>query len=162
MVSVRKKKNDLWHKIAGSQNSSERIQWLVVSSHLKILYSHIGSFPQVGVKIKNIWSHQPVNQIHDRNHIRSMYVQPIYLSCTTKKRANENIGRTKNLRPHGFIMKQLEKYQHGDFFVGISECLSGPWSWQGEENATLGQPITMGSGQLPIQKKHTSRDSYGK
>ena len=30
--------------------------WLVVSSHLKNI-SQIGSFPQVGVKIKNIWNH---------------------------------------------------------------------------------------------------------
>ena len=32
--------------------------WLVVSTHLKNI-SQIGSFPQVGVKIKNIWNHQP-------------------------------------------------------------------------------------------------------
>ena len=30
--------------------------WLVVSTHLKNI-SQIGSFPQVGVKIKNIWNH---------------------------------------------------------------------------------------------------------
>ena len=33
--------------------------WLVVSTHLKNI-SQIGSFPQVGVKIKTIWNHQPV------------------------------------------------------------------------------------------------------
>ena len=30
--------------------------WLVVSTHLKNI-SQVGSFPQVGVKIKNIWNH---------------------------------------------------------------------------------------------------------
>ncbi len=30
--------------------------WLVVSTHLKNI-SQIGSFPQVGVKIKNAWNH---------------------------------------------------------------------------------------------------------
>ena len=30
--------------------------WLVVSTHLKNI-SQIRSFPQVGVKIKNIWNH---------------------------------------------------------------------------------------------------------
>ncbi len=30
----------------------------MVSSHLKNI-SQIGSFPQVGVKIKNIWNHNP-------------------------------------------------------------------------------------------------------
>ena len=33
--------------------------WLVVSTHLKNI-SQIGSFPQVGVKIKNIWNHHTV------------------------------------------------------------------------------------------------------
>ena len=33
--------------------------WLVVSTHLKNI-SHIGSFPQVGVKIKNLWNHHLV------------------------------------------------------------------------------------------------------
>ncbi len=33
--------------------------WLVVSTHLKNI-SQIGSFPQVGVKIKNIWNHHLV------------------------------------------------------------------------------------------------------
>ena len=32
--------------------------WLVVSTHLKSI-SQMGSFPQVGVKIKNIWNHHP-------------------------------------------------------------------------------------------------------
>ena len=33
--------------------------WLAVSTHLKNI-SQIGSFPQIGVKIKNIWNHHPV------------------------------------------------------------------------------------------------------
>ena len=32
--------------------------WLVVSTHLKNI-RQIGSFPQVGVEMKNIWNHQP-------------------------------------------------------------------------------------------------------
>ena len=32
--------------------------WLVVSTHLKNI-SQNGNLPQVGVKIKNIWNHQP-------------------------------------------------------------------------------------------------------
>ena len=32
--------------------------WLVVSTHLKNI-SQIGSFPQVGMKITNIWNHHP-------------------------------------------------------------------------------------------------------
>ena len=35
------------------------IFWLVVSTHLKNI-SQILNLPQVGVKIKNIWNHQPV------------------------------------------------------------------------------------------------------
>ena len=37
-----------------------QLSWLVVSTPLKI-FSQIGSFPQVGMKIKNIWNHQPVS-----------------------------------------------------------------------------------------------------
>ena len=36
--------------------------WLVVSTHLKNI-SQIGSFPQVGVKIKNIWNHHLENNV---------------------------------------------------------------------------------------------------
>ena len=38
--------------------------WLVVSTHLKNI-SQIGSFPQVGVKIKNIWNHHLDNICKD-------------------------------------------------------------------------------------------------
>ena len=36
--------------------------WLVVSTHLKNI-SQIGSFPQVGVKMKNIWNHHLDNDM---------------------------------------------------------------------------------------------------
>ena len=41
--------------------------WLVVSTHLKNI-SQIGSFPQVGMKIKNIWNHHLEKQ--RENHER--------------------------------------------------------------------------------------------
>ena len=43
----------------GNLLSEEGTIWLVVSTHLKNS-SQIGSFPQVGVKIKNIWNHHLV------------------------------------------------------------------------------------------------------
>ena len=36
------------------------VPWRVVSTHLKNI-SQIGSFPQIGVKIKHIWNHHPVS-----------------------------------------------------------------------------------------------------
>ena len=36
--------------------------WLVVSTHLKNI-SQNGNLPQIGVKIKNIWNHQPASYI---------------------------------------------------------------------------------------------------
>ena len=39
--------------------------YLVVSTHLKHI-SQTGSFPQVGVKIKNIWNHHPVDLLLQR------------------------------------------------------------------------------------------------
>ena len=40
-----------WHLL---EDDSINQDWLVVSTHLKNI-SQMGSFPQVGVKIKNIW-----------------------------------------------------------------------------------------------------------
>ncbi len=40
----------------GKNMTSNIYNWLVVSTHLKNI-SQIESFPQVGVKIKNIWNH---------------------------------------------------------------------------------------------------------
>ena len=53
------KKIQTFINIGGKQKNNPRKDWLVVSTHLKNI-SQIGSFPQVGVKIKNIWSHQLV------------------------------------------------------------------------------------------------------
>ena len=38
---------------------NKQLYYLVVSTHLKNI-SQIGSFPQVGLKIKNLWNHQLV------------------------------------------------------------------------------------------------------
>ena len=42
-----------------SENTSE-LNWLVLSTHLNNI-SQFGSFPQVGVEIKNVWNHHLVN-----------------------------------------------------------------------------------------------------
>ena len=44
------------HGCLGVKNIGDEI-WLVVSTHLKNI-NQIGSFPQVEVKIKNVWNHQ--------------------------------------------------------------------------------------------------------
>ena len=46
------------------------IYWLVVSTHLKNI-SQIGSFPQVGMKIKNIWNHHLVLTLHNMIFVSS-------------------------------------------------------------------------------------------
>ena len=43
--------------------------WLVVSTHLKNI-SQIGSFPQVGVKIKNVWNHHLAMSFTNPPHSR--------------------------------------------------------------------------------------------
>ena len=54
--------------------------WLVVSTHLKNI-SQIGSFPQVGVKIKIIWNHHLVKQVHRlANRDSPRYNTPIAFS----------------------------------------------------------------------------------
>ena len=47
-------------KWCGLQNL--KTNWLVVSTHLKDI-SQIGSFPQIGMKIKNLWNHHLANQL---------------------------------------------------------------------------------------------------
>ncbi len=51
--------NEKYHNIS----SKEIVDcfWLVVSTHLNNI-SQIGSFPQVGVNIKNIWNHHLVSK----------------------------------------------------------------------------------------------------
>ena len=41
----------------GEVPCNSKLIWLVVSTHLKNI-GQIGSFPQVGVKIKSVWNHQ--------------------------------------------------------------------------------------------------------
>ena len=50
--------------------------WLVVSTHLKNM-SQIGSFPQGGVNIKNIWNHHPGNSKTQNLTTRNVANQPL-------------------------------------------------------------------------------------
>ena len=45
------------NKFSPPQKNKSHNLWLAVSTHFKNM-SQIGSFPQVGVKIKNLWNHQ--------------------------------------------------------------------------------------------------------
>ena len=58
---------DSWHRVSifgakkrVSMFHEPGVDWLVVSTHLKNI-SQLGSSPQVGVKIKNIWNHHQVD-----------------------------------------------------------------------------------------------------
>ena len=66
-----------------SDTSSKMVIWLAVSTHLKNI-SQIGPFPQVGVKIKNIWNHHPVIQIPDLRNFHNLRIQfeYNYLRCS--------------------------------------------------------------------------------
>ena len=47
-------------KKAEQKMKNQRIHhWLVVSTHLKNMLIKLETFPQIGVKIKNIWNHHP-------------------------------------------------------------------------------------------------------
>ena len=70
------------------------LNWLVVSTHLKNI-SHIGSFPQVGVKIKNIWNH----------HLGIPWI--LWLA----KNAPKNTTAAMITRPHHFALIDV-----GSFF----------------------------------------------
>ena len=48
----------IYHILDTIFEDTKGIYWLVVSTHLKN-FSQIGNLPQIGVKIKNIWNHQP-------------------------------------------------------------------------------------------------------
>ena len=74
----------------------------MVSTHLKNI-SQIGSFPQVGVKIKNIWNHHPEN----------VYTWNLFVRCSgglnPPKEGLEN--NQKQGAPFGFqvLMKKTQK-----------------------------------------------------
>ena len=65
------------HEIPVASKWDSHLIWLVVSTHLKNI-SQIGSFPQVGVKIQNIWNHHPVMDIL---YIIPPYPEPIHASA---------------------------------------------------------------------------------
>ena len=59
---------DSWQQLAPPRQNLQGVgpTWnldCLQSSHLKNI-SQIGSFPQVGMKIKNIWNHHPENMCH--------------------------------------------------------------------------------------------------
>ena len=55
-----------------------KLTWLVVSTHLKNI-SPIGLFPQVGLKIKNIWNHHRITM--SNTYISTSYTRIPY-TCT--------------------------------------------------------------------------------
>ena len=73
--------------------------FLVVSTHLKNM-SQIGSFPQVGVKIKNI-----------RNHLDKMCVHPpeAFLNFTPKKGILHSFGWREVAGPQAGLPKESTK-----------------------------------------------------
>ena len=58
----------------GAESENDQ-NWLVVSTHLKHI-SQIGSFPQIGLKIKDIWNH------HLENDQKNVTTQKLNLQFT--------------------------------------------------------------------------------
>ena len=61
--------------------------WLVVSTHLKHI-SQIGSFPQVGMKMKNIWNHHPDHE--STNESTNESIRKLVSTCFTILRPKRN------------------------------------------------------------------------
>ena len=73
-------------KMANSWNFWTMENWLVVSTHLKNI-SQIGPFPQIGMKIKHVWNHQPAGISgplnKSANFARRFLVLPVSLTSPT-------------------------------------------------------------------------------
>ena len=73
------------------------IFWLVVSTHLKNI-SQIGSFPQVGLKIKHIWNHHLVLMLEYKSNrfqeglIKYIKISRIHLLQLFKKKGSKIPG----------------------------------------------------------------------
>ena len=83
ITNIFRKTYKLYRDIQKTMSLDKSTQnWLVVSTHLKNI-SQIGSFPQVGMKIKNIWNHHLGNhgttkgKIGTRCHCRGHFVGPL-------------------------------------------------------------------------------------
>ena len=68
--------------------------WLVVSTHLKNI-SQIGSFPQVGVKITNLWNHHPDHLLYIQSCYHSRLVPPKKNTPHTKWTSDATIFATR-------------------------------------------------------------------
>ena len=67
-------------------NHSEQVIQLEVSTQLKII-SQMGSFPQVGVKIKNIWNHHLVLVLHGSLvALKSPFFNPLFTTRPSDSR----------------------------------------------------------------------------
>ena len=71
--------------------------WLVVSTHLKTI-SHNGNLPQVEVKTKNIWNHQPCNS-HRLDGVLPLF--PWFFFADAKKRRSNSTTPRPPKKTHG-------------------------------------------------------------
>ena len=95
----------------------ENVTWLVVSTHFKNI-SQIGSFPQVGVKIKSIWNHQPVTVNFGTSTPPTIRLKIISLAFSPHRVATLCSSRFAQPSHNSYLkMKHLEKWLG---FLGIS------------------------------------------
>ena len=92
--------------ISGNGKSTVNKSWLVVSTHLKNI-SQIGWFPQVGLKVKNVWNHHL-----ERKHI--LRDNPPFSGCNSS-------GHQKLL--HFFSAKERSQAKP----ITLIYFLSSPW-----------------------------------
>ena len=68
--------------------------WLVVSTHLKNI-SQIGSFPQVGVEIKNIWNHHLENYQRPFKNLKNLFFWNLKIMAIHRHGWEFSLGKAK-------------------------------------------------------------------
>ena len=109
---------------------TQNIFWLVVSTHLKNV-RQIGSFPQVGMKIKNIWNHHPVffggaQELHCWKNAGGFVVFPPWNVCSEWIRLKISRIPTENFIKRFPIHFQVLAFAVR-FRVGRRPCSFSKW-----------------------------------
>ena len=92
----------MWNLDPPKRWTNECLQFLgiypisvVVSTHLKNI-SQIGSFPQVGMKVKNVWNHHPAKYVEIAININLKHLESfsVFLSHQSEGKQEKNIRFT--------------------------------------------------------------------
>ena len=121
------------------------LHWLVVSTHLKNI-SQIGSCPQVGVKIKNVWNHHLVHHIPEKWNLRRIFGKYFYYP-----------GAWSNLPPLALMISLFHRSKSHEETPPTSPAMRRASKVEGSEDSNLKSWLVTIQCHLKWQANHTLR-----